>query len=257
MDANTILEVQRVRHLFGGLVAVDDVSFRVYVNQCLALIGPNGAGKTTLLNVIAGVLSPTAGQVLMEGKSLNGQPAHERARLGIGRTFQQALVFKDMSVLENVMVGCHLQGRTRLIDAALRLPRTRREEEDVYLEALRFLNFVGLGTKAEQMAANLPFGQQRLLAIARALASKPRVLLLDEPAAGLNRIEKSALVDLIRRLSDMNITTILVEHDMEVVMQLAEWIVVLDHGKRLAQGTPDDVRRNPAVIEAYLGTEVE
>ncbi|MBC7234917.1 MAG: ABC transporter ATP-binding protein [Chloroflexi bacterium] len=257
MDHSIILEVSGVRQEFGGLVALDDVSFRVRENQRLALIGPNGAGKTTLLNIIAGSLSPTAGTVLLDGKSLNGLPAHERVRRGIGRTFQQALVFADMTVLENIMVGCHLRGRSRLLDAALRLPRTRKEEEDIYLEALRFLNLVGLGTRADTRAGNLPFGQQRLLAIGRALAGRPRVLLLDEPAAGLNRLEKSALIDLIRRLGEMDITTILVEHDMEVVMQLAEWIVVLDHGKRLAQGTPEEVRRNPAVVEAYLGTEAE
>lgn len=250
-----ILEIDRVRKEFGGLVALDDVSFRVPEGQILALIGPNGAGKTTLLNIIAGTMEATRGQVLFRGKRLNGRPPYERVRLGIARTFQQALVFTNMTVLENVMVGCHLRGRCELPEAVLRLPRVRREEEDLYLDALRFLNLVGLGAKANQEAGSLPFGQQRLLAIARALATGPTIVLLDEPAAGLNRLEKNDLVDLIRRIQQMGITTILVEHDMELVMALADWVVVLDHGKRLAQGTPEEVRRNRAVIAAYLGDE--
>jgi branched-chain amino acid transport system ATP-binding protein len=167
-----------------------------------------------------------------------------------------------MTVLENVMVGCHIRGRGELWHAALRLPRVRREEEDLTLDALRFLNLVGLGSKADQDAAALPFGQQRLLAIARALATSPSILLLDEPAAGLNRLEKNDLAELIQRIHETSAdplglrpTTILVEHDMELVMRLADWVVVLDHGKRLAQGRAEEVRRNPAVIEAYLGVE--
>lgn len=250
-----ILEVDRVRKEFGGVVALDDVSFRVHEREILALIGPNGAGKTTLLNIIAGVIPPTRGQVRYRGKRLNGRPPSERVSLGIARTFQQALVFHDMTVLENVMVGCHLRGQCELIEAALRLPRTRREEEGIYLDALRFLNLVGLGTLADQAAGSLPLGQQRLLAVARALATDPTTILLDEPAAGLNRLEKDDLVELIRRFRQMGLTTVLVEHDMEVVMRLAEWVVVLDHGMRLAQGTPEDVRHNKAVVAAYLGTE--
>ena len=253
--ANHILEIDAVTKRFGGLVALENVSFRVPEGRILALIGPNGAGKTTLLNVVAGTFPATSGQVRFRGKRLNGRPAHERVRLGIVRTFQQAFTFADMTVLENVMVGCHLRGQAGVIDAALRLPRAGREEEDVLLDSLRYLNLVGLGSHAEQSAGALPFGQQRLLAIARALACEPAVMLFDEPAAGLNRLEKNGLVELIGRIREMGVTVILVEHDMEVVMGLADTVVVLDHGRRLAQGTPTEIRRNRAVISAYLGTE--
>ncbi len=250
-----LMEIDQISKDFGGVRALDDVSFSVYERQILALIGPNGAGKTTLLNIVAGTLSPSEGQVRFRGKRLNDRPTHERVRMGIARTFQQAYTFSQMTVLENVMVGCHLRGQSDLLQAALRLPTMRREEEDIRLDAIRFLNLVGLGAKADQLAGNLPFGQQRLLAIGRALASSPTIILLDEPAAGLNRMEKNDLAELIERIQQMGITVVLVEHDMELVMRLAHWVVVLDHGQRLAQGTPDQVRRDPAVIAAYLGTE--
>ena len=252
-DAAVIMEVERVSKRFGGVTALDDVSFGVREGQITALIGPNGAGKTTLLSIIAGALPPTAGEVRYRAKRLNGRSAEERVRLGIVRTFQQAHIFGGMTVLENVMVGCHLRGRTGLLEAALRHPRARREEEDVYLDAVRFVNYVGLGPRSGDAASTLPFGQQRLLAIARALACDPRVLLLDEPGAGLNRMEKNDLADLIGRIQEMGVTIILVEHDMELVMRLADWVVVLNHGARLAKGLPDEVRRNRAVVEAYLG----
>ncbi|MBM3187237.1 MAG: ABC transporter ATP-binding protein [Chloroflexi bacterium] len=254
-EPRVIMEIDRVRKEFGGVLALDDVSFRVHEGQILALIGPNGAGKTTLLNIIAGTLAPTSGQVRFRDKRLNGRSTPERVRMGIARTFQQAHVFPEMTVLENVMVGCHLRGQCELREAALPFGRVRREEEDIYLDAVRFLNLVGLGMKAQDEAGSLPFGQQRLLAIARALATDPRILLLDEPGAGLNRLEKSDLVELIRRIQHMGLTTILVEHDMELVMQVADWVVVLDYGRRLAQGVPSDVRRNEAVIAAYLGKD--
>jgi ABC-type branched-subunit amino acid transport system ATPase component len=240
---------------FGGLLALDEVSVSVREREILSLIGPNGAGKTTLLNAIAGTLEPAAGEVLFRGKSLRGRAAHERVELGLARTFQQALVFGDMTVLENTLTGCHRRGRCGLVAGALNVRRARREEEGLYLDALRYLNLVGLGSRAHDLASTLPFGQQRLLAIARALASDPTVLLMDEPAAGLNRLEKNDLIDLVRRIRDMGITIVLVEHDMQVVMQLAEWVVVLDHGRRLAQGTPGDIRRNPDVVAAYLGAD--
>ena len=252
-----MLEVDCVRREFGGLVALDDVSCQVDTGRTTALIGPNGAGKTTLLNIIAGALPPTRGQVRFRGRRLDSHSPVECVRCGVARTFQQAHIFHGMSVLENVMVGCHLRGRGSLLEAALRLPRARREEEDIYLDAVRYLNLVGLGSMAGEEASALPFGQQRLLAIARALALRPAVLLLDEPAAGLNRLEKNDLAELIGRIREMGMTTILVEHDMEMVMRLADWVVVLDHGRRIAQGTPDAVRRDRAVIAAYLGTEEE
>ena len=250
-----IMEVDRVGKEFGGLVALDDVSLRVREGEILALIGPNGAGKTTLLNIIAGTMPAARGEVRFKGQRLNALSPHARVKLGIARTFQQAFIFPKMTVLENAMVGCHLRGRCELLDAAFRLARVQREEEGIYLDALRFLNLVGLGAKASQEASSLPFGQQRLLAIARSLATSPTIILLDEPSAGLNRLEKNDLADLIRRVREMGVTIVLVEHDMELVMRLAEWIVVLDHGKRLAQGTPEEIRHDEAVIAAYLGTE--
>jgi branched-chain amino acid transport system ATP-binding protein len=252
-----LMEIDRVSKRYGGVVALDGVSFQVAEGRITALIGPNGAGKTTLLSIVAGALSPTAGEVRLRDKRLNGRTPEERVRLGIARTFQQAHVFGQMTVLENVMVGCHLRGQAGIVDAALRLPRARREEEDVYLDALRYLNLVGLGSRASEGAANLPFGQQRLLAIARALACDPRIILFDEPAAGLNRMEKNDLADLLRRIQEMGITILIVEHDMALVMRLADWVVVLDHGALLAQGRPEEVRRNRAVVEAYLGQEAD
>jgi len=256
-EPTVIMEIDRVSKRFGGVAALDAVSFRVFEGQITALIGPNGAGKTTLLNIVAGTLAPSAGQVRYREKRLNGRTPQERVRLGIARTFQQALIFGRLTVLENVMVGCHLRGQSGLLEAALRLPRCRREEEDVYLDSLRYINYVGLGSRADEPAASLPFGQQRLLAVSRALASDPRVLLLDEPGAGLNRLEKNDLADLIGRIRDMGVTVLLVEHDMELVMRLADWVVVLNHGTRLAQGRPEEVRRNRDVIEAYLGVEAD
>ena len=254
-EALVLVEVVRLRQVFGGVVALDDVSCRVHEGQILALIGPNGAGKTTLLNVIAGSIRPTSGQVLLRGQPLIGRPPQERVRLGVVRTFQQALLFDGMTALENVMVGAHLRGRCEMMAAALRTGSARREEEDLYLHAMRYLNLVGLGAKAAEAATSLPFGQQRLLAIARAIAAEPKIILLDEPGAGLNRLEKDALAELIQRIREMGVTVVLVEHDMGLVMRLAEWVVVLDQGRRLAQGTPAEVRRNQAVIAAYLGSD--
>ncbi len=251
-----MLAVEGVTKVFGDVVALDNVSFAVAPHSITALVGPNGAGKTTLFNIVAGTMAATSGTVRLAGRSLNGLPAHARVRLGIGRTFQNALLFENMTVLENVMVGRHSRSSYGMIASALRLPVMRREEERIFLEAMRYLNLVGLGMRGDEMAGNLPFGQQRLAAIARALAAEPTLLLMDEPAAGLNTLERQALADLIRTIREMGITVLLVEHDMQLVMQLAEWVIVLDHGRKLAEGTGEQIRKNRQVIAAYLGVEV-
>jgi branched-chain amino acid transport system ATP-binding protein len=248
-----MLAVEGVTKAFEGVLALDEVSLEVAAHSITALVGPNGAGKTTLFNIVAGSYPPTRGTVRLEGRVLDGVPAHERVRLGIGRTFQNALLFDHMTVLENVMVGRHVHGRAGMVAAALRLPRMRAEEERLYLDGMKYLNLVGLGQRAQMLAGSLPFGQQRLVAIARALATEPRLLLMDEPAAGLNALEKLDLADLIRRIQEMGITVLLIEHDVPLVMRLAERIIVLDHGRKLAEGTPEQVRRDRKVLAAYLG----
>lgn len=248
-----MLAVEGVTKAFEGVLALDEVSLEVAAHSITALVGPNGAGKTTLFNIVAGSYPPTRGTVRLEGRTLDGVPTHARVRLGIGRTFQNALLFDNMTVLENVMVGRHVHGRTGMIAAALRLPMMRAEEERLYLDGMKYLNLVGLGQRAQMLAGSLPFGQQRLVAIARALATEPRLLLMDEPAAGLNALEKLDLADLIRRIQEMGITVLLIEHDMPLVMQLAEQIIVLDHGRKLAEGTPEQIRRDRKVLAAYLG----
>lgn len=250
-----MLQVHSVAKAYGAATILSSISFTLNDGEHVALIGPNGAGKTTLFNIIAGSISPTSGTIRLAGQVLNGIEAHQRVRLGIGRTFQNALLFDQMTVLENVMVGYHTRSRAGFVACGFRLPSMRREEEFIYLEAMKYLNLVGLGHHAGELASNLPYGQQRLVAIARALAAEPSLLLLDEPAAGLNALEKIDLIDLVRRLSALGITVLIVEHDMTLVMQLAEHIIVLDSGRKIAEGTPAEIRRNRLVINAYLGEE--
>ncbi|MFA4836139.1 MAG: ABC transporter ATP-binding protein [Dehalococcoidia bacterium] len=250
-----ILETRGLSRYFGGLAAVDDVNLGIEKDKITAIIGPNGAGKTTLFNLITGIYPVTRGEVLFRGISLNKVPAHQRARLGIVRTFQNVLLFGNMTALENVRTGQHPRSSYGFLEAAIRLPKSRREEERIALNAAKYLNMVGLGQYAQENALNLPLGQQKLLAIARALATEPRLILLDEPGAGLNRLEKNDLSDLIHRIRDMGITVILVEHDMPLVMGLAEKVIVLDTGKKIAEGTASQIQKDKRVIAAYLGED--
>ncbi len=248
-----ILSLRGVTKRFGGLVAVDDVTFEVPKGEVFALIGPNGAGKTTLFNCITGIFAPTAGAVMFEGRNISGSKPHRTAQLGIARTFQNIRLFEYMTALDNVKVGCHVRMHAKLWDALFRTPFANREEAAVRDRAMEYLRFVGIEQHADNYARNLAYGQQRRLEIARALATEPRLLLLDEPAAGFTPQEKVALMKLVRKIIDRGITVFLIEHDMKVVMEASQRIVVLDHGEKIAEGPPVEVRNNQRVIEAYLG----
>ncbi len=252
-DPGAILSLRGVIKRFGGLTAVDDVSFEVPKGQVFALIGPNGAGKTTLFNCITGMFAPTAGAVVFEGRNISGSKPHKTAQLGIARTFQNIRLFEYMTALDNVKVGCHVRMRAHLWDALFRTPLFHREEREVAERAMEQLQFVGIESRADDFARNLAYGQQRRLEIARALATEPHLLLLDEPAAGFTPQEKVELMVLVQKIIDKGITVFLIEHDMRVVMEASQRIAVLDHGEKIAEGTPNEVRNNQRVIEAYLG----
>ncbi len=253
--SDVLLEACELHKAFGGLRAVDGVSFGVRLGCIKAIIGPNGAGKTTLINLITGLERLNAGEVWFAGRRIDPLQPYEIVRLGIARTFQNLKLFADMSVLENVMAGRHSRTHAGLVAAILRSGRARSEEAGIESHAARLLDEVGLLEHAHERAGDLPFGKQRLLEIARALATEPSLLLLDEPAAGLNSAEAAGLGGFIRRIRDTGITVLLVEHHMELVMDISDEILVLNFGQRLAQGTPAEIRNDKAVVAAYLGDE--
>jgi branched-chain amino acid transport system ATP-binding protein len=248
-----ILKIEHVTKRFGGLVAVDDVSFDVKRGEVFALIGPNGAGKTTLFNSITGIFPPTEGRVVFEGRDIAGAKPHQAAALGIARTFQNIRLFEYMSALDNVRVGQHCRTNSKLWDSLFKTPHERKEEVAITDRARELLEFVGIEKHAENYARNLAYGEQRRLEIARALATRPHLLLLDEPAAGFTPQEKVELMRLVDRILALGITVFLIEHDMKVVMGISRNIAVLDHGELIALGPPEVIRRDQRVIEAYLG----
>jgi branched-chain amino acid transport system ATP-binding protein len=254
--APTLLSARRLAKSFGGVVAVADVTFDVPGGEIRAIIGPNGAGKTTIFNLITGIFPLDQGEIRFKDHALHGLSTWQRAQLGLARTFQNLQIFTNMTVLENAMVGRHRQSRAGLLAAAFQTPGSRRGEAKIREEALACLELVGLVERSQDPAGSLPFGQQRLLEIARCLATEPTLLLLDEPAAGLNLAETEALGRLILSLRHRGITILLVEHLMDLVMGVSDSVLVLNHGQVLAHGSPEAVQNDPAVIEAYLGAEV-
>ncbi len=257
MIAGGLLGVERLTVRFGGLVAVADVSFTVRPREILSIIGPNGAGKTTVFNCITGFLRPTAGHIVFEGADVTGRRPDVIVHRGIARTFQMVRLFPDLGVDENVMIGLHSRTRARTVDSLLHTPLHHREEAWASQETHRWLAFVGLEARAHQRARELACGDQRRLEIARALATAPRLLILDEPASGMNPAEKAALIQLVGQIRESGVTVLLIEHDMSVVMGISDRIIVLDHGVAIAEGVPEEIRHTPAVIEAYLGRESE
>lgn len=248
-----MLEVSGITQIFGGVKALDDVSFSIKKGDITGVIGPNGAGKTTLFNIITGIYTQSAGRVMLNDADVSGLPPENLARLGLVRTFQNVELFGGMTVLENVMVGLHTQSSSGLLACSLRMPWSRREESRIRSNAEKWLEFTDISELGDVTAGNISFGKGRLLEIARALAVKPGIILMDEPAAGLNSRETLGLARLIQRIRDLGITVVLVEHDMELVMDICDRIMVLNLGRKLAEGTPLEIQINQEVIAAYLG----
>ena len=251
-----LLEVKNLTKNFGGLTAVGDVNIELGASELVGLIGPNGAGKTTLFNLLTGVYEPSEGTVSLDGKILNGMPTYKIAAAGLSRTFQNIRLFKDLSVLENVLIAMGTRKKSKLIASFLRLPDYYKQEAEMKKEALELLAIFDLDVKHDSLAKNLPYGEQRRLEIVRALATQPKILFLDEPAAGMNPQETAELTALIKQIQQQfNITILLIEHDMSLVMNVTERIYVLEYGRLIAHGTPDEIKHNKRVIEAYLGGE--
>jgi len=253
----TLLAIDGLTVRFGGLTALDDVSFDVHRGEILGLIGPNGAGKTTCFNVMTGVYRPTSGDIRLEGRSLARMKRYRIIQAGVARTFQNIRLFGAMTALENVVVGTDAQHRTSVPGALVRTPRHRREEREAVEKGMALLEFVGIADRAADKATALPYGYQRRLEIARALATEPKLLCLDEPAAGFSATEKDQLSELILKIRDDGYTVVIVEHDMRVVLGVTDRLVVLDFGRKIADGVPDEVRRDPAVVSAYLGGSLD
>ncbi|HEL9599448.1 TPA: ABC transporter ATP-binding protein [Streptococcus suis] len=251
-----LLEVKNLTKNFGGLTAVGDVTMELHEGELVGLIGPNGAGKTTLFNLLTGVYEPSEGTISLAGTILNGKAPSKIASLGLGRTFQNIRLFKNMTVLENVLIGLGNHGKAEVLASFLRLPAFYKNEEELKNKAIDLLKIFDLDGDADTLAKNLPYGQQRRLEIVRALATEPKILFLDEPAAGMNPQETAELTQLIRKIKEeFGITIILIEHDMSLVMEVTERIYVLEYGRLIAHGTPEEIRNNKRVIEAYLGGE--
>ena len=248
-----MLRLQGITKVFGGLIALEEVSFSVEDGTITGIIGPNGAGKTTLFNIVSGIYPQNSGNVYLGGKNISRFVPEKLARLGLVRTFQNVELFGQMTVLENVMVGLHTKSKSGILSCAFKLPGHIREEKYIRERSLQWLEFTGMVDSAEVKAGNLPFGKGRLLEIARALALEPRMILMDEPAAGLNSRETIGLAALIRRIRESGVTVVLVEHDMDLVMDVCDAVVVLNLGRKLAEGTPREIQENTAVITAYLG----